>query len=412
MIHLRIALALAVPALCSPLVAAPEPSPTTRTSFDHGWKFARFGSMPDGSKQREPGTLSAAVSASSEQPGNEAAKAVDGNPATRWCAASEAKNDWLELDLGRREALGGVKIVWEKKSPNPFWVEVSENGRDWKEVSKKRPIGGAEDKVDFKADGRYVRVSGDGSTGAWVSISELEVLDATGKKLDPKKADADAEVAPSAVAFNDASWRSLDLPHDWAIEGPFRMDIENETGKLPWVGIGWYRKSFDLPDSATGRKVFLDFDGAMSQPKVFVNGEFAGEWKYGYSSFRIDLTPHLKPGAKNTVAVRLENVPNSTRWYPGGGLYRHVWIVESPQIHIAEWGVFVNTPKATASGATVATETAVDNTSNAAATLKVKQEVLDGEKVVATAETDVSVAAGASATAKSPHQGDGWRKTH
>lgn len=395
---LRFALALAIPAMVGSAFAD---STTTRTSFDHDWKFARFGAMPDGTRMPEPGAKSAAVSASTEQPGNPASNAIDGNPATRWCAESDAKNQWLQLDLGRKEPIGGVKILWEKKTANPFSVEISDDGRTWKEVSKSRAPGESEDVVDFKATARYVRVNADGATAQWASIRELEVRDSAGKKLDPKAPDAEAELSPAAAAFKDSGWRALDLPHDWAIEGPFRMDIENETGKLPWVGIGWYRKTFDMPDSATARKVFLDFDGAMAQPKVFVNGKLAGEWKYGYSSFRIDISSYIKPGAKNTVAVRVENVPNSTRWYPGGGLYRHVWIVESPQIHIAEWGVYVTTPKATASGATVATETTVDNTTSASATLRVKQEVSDGPKVIATAEANVAVEAGASGTAKS-----------
>src|SRR5262245_52028136 len=88
----------------------------------------------------------------------------------------------------------------------------------------------------------------------------------------------------------DWSWRKLNLPHDWGIEGPFRGDLPGETGKLPWAGIGWYRKTFVVPKSDEGRRVFLDFDGAMSHPKVYVNGQFAGEWAYGYNSFHIEIT--------------------------------------------------------------------------------------------------------------------------
>lgn len=93
----------------------------------------------------------------------------------------------------------------------------------------------------------------------------------------------EAAPAPSSLSFDDSGWRSLNLPHDWAIEGPFRMELPSETGKLPWVGIGWYRKSFELPAADMGKSIFLDFDGAMSHAKVFVNGKQAGEWAYGFN---------------------------------------------------------------------------------------------------------------------------------
>ncbi|WP_394793966.1 beta-galactosidase GalB [Armatimonas sp.] len=153
-------------------------------------------------------------------------------------------------------------------------------------------------------------------------------------------------------SFEDGAWRTLDLPHDWGIEGPFRGDLPNETGKLPWAGIGWYRKV--LPQQAAGKRVYLDFDGAMSHPKVYVNGVLAGEWAYGYASFRVDLTPHLASTGTNLIAVRLDNPPDSSRWYPGGGLYRHVWLVTGNAVHLAHNGVFVHTPDVTSERATVA----------------------------------------------------------
>ena len=153
-------------------------------------------------------------------------------------------------------------------------------------------------------------------------------------------------------SFEDGAWRTLDLPHDWGIEGPFRGDLPNETGKLPWAGIGWYRKV--LPQQAAGKRVYLDFDGAMSHPKVYVNGTLAGEWAYGYASFRVDLTPHLASTGTNLIAVRLDNPPDSSRWYPGGGLYRHVWLVTGNAVHLAHNGVFVHTPDVTSERATVA----------------------------------------------------------
>jgi beta-galactosidase len=197
---------------------------------------------------------------------------------------------------------------------------------------------------------------------------------------------------------NDAEWRELDLPHDWGIEGPFRAELENRTGKLPWAGIGWYRKSFDVPASDAGKNVFIDFDGAMSDSTVWLNGEYVGEWPYGYSSFRLELTKHLKPGARNVIAVRLDNKPESSRWYPGGGIYRNVRLVKTESVHVDHWGIFVTTPEVSAESATVNIKTTLSgaesrrdacDTKNCAAGVSpaptVEHEVyeVDSDKVVA-----------------------------
>lgn len=168
------------------------------------------------------------------------------------------------------------------------------------------------------------------------------------------------EPAASAADFDDSRWRTVNLPHDWGIEGPFRADLPNRTGKLPWAGIGWYRKNLDLPATDQGKLVFLDFDGAMLQPKVFVNGRLAGEWAYGYNSFRIDLTPFVKFGASNTIAVRLENLADSSRWYPGSGLYRHVWLLKKNPTHLASNGVFARSENITAGSAEVVVTTEIE----------------------------------------------------
>ncbi len=368
---------------------------TVRTSFDADWKFARFGKMPDGSHLLEPGAKVGLITASTTEAGNPASNAIDDNPSTRWCASSAAIDQWLLLDLGRDARLGAVRIVWEKATDNPYSIEISSNGSQWKTVSPKSPSDGAELLVPVSGKARYVRLRADGSVASWVSVRELVVLNAAGQKIEPQAADPKKRVySPDAPDFDDSQWRSLNLPHDWAIEGPFSMSIENETGKLPWEGIGWYRKSFEVPDSAKDRRLYIDFDGAMSQAKVYINGAFAGEWAYGYNSFRIDATPHLKIGETNTIAVRLENLPVSTRWYPGAGIYRHVWLVDSPQVHIAQWGNYVTTPEVSDARATVAVETTVDNHSASSKSLTVRSEVLDGETVVVSKETPIRITDG------------------
>jgi beta-galactosidase len=142
---------------------------------------------------------------------------------------------------------------------------------------------------------------------------------------------------------DDTKWRKLDLPHDWAIEGPFRIELEGETGKLPYKGIGWYRKHFSVPAEDAGKQVFIDFDGAMAYAQVWLNGEYIGTWPYGYSSFRMDLTPFLRFGKPNVIAVRLDTEKWESRWYPGAGIYRHVWLVKTNPVHVGHWGTFITT---------------------------------------------------------------------
>ena len=146
-------------------------------------------------------------------------------------------------------------------------------------------------------------------------------------------------------SINDNSWRSLDLPHDWAIEGPFSDTLENNTGLLPWKGIGWYRKHFIVNDNDKGKRIYVDFDGAMANAKVWLNGKYVGEWPYGYTSFRLDLTPYIITGKENIIAVRLDTRNWDSRWYPGAGLYRNVWLVKTSQLHITNNGVFCTTPE-------------------------------------------------------------------
>jgi beta-galactosidase len=149
----------------------------------------------------------------------------------------------------------------------------------------------------------------------------------SGQLDDARLKDPAVAVPAAQPGFDDAAWRKLDLPHDWGIEGPFKQEYPGETGKLPWWGVGWYRKHFTLPADDSGRRVYLDIDGAMSHAAVWVNGHYVGGWPYGYASWRVDLTPYAKPGADNVVAIRLDNPPESSRWYPGGGIYRNVWLV-------------------------------------------------------------------------------------
>jgi beta-galactosidase len=178
-------------------------------------------------------------------------------------------------------------------------------------------------------------------------------------------------VAYAQADFDDSPWRRLDLPHDWGIEGPFTTAGNGDTGRLPFYGVGWYRKKLAIPAIDSGRSIFLDIDGAMSHATVWLNGRLVGGWPYAYSSWRVNLTPYLKPGGKNQLAIRLDNPANSSRWYPGGGIYRNVWLVKTPQVHIGQWGTYLTTPQVTASSATINLKVTTDNDSARNRTVRV-----------------------------------------
>jgi len=166
--------------------------------------------------------------------------------------------------------------------------------------------------------------------------------------------------------FDDGDWRKLDLPHDWSIEEPFQADLASSTGFLPG-GIGWYRKTFCLPDAVEGRQVRIEFDGIYSHSEVWCNGVSLGKRPYGYASFGYDLTPHLKAGgASNVIAVRVDHSDYAdSRWYTGSGVYRDVHLVLTKAVHVKRHGVFVTTPQVTADYAVLEITTAVANQSEA-----------------------------------------------
>ena len=181
-------------------------------------------------------------------------------------------------------------------------------------------------------------------------------------------------VQMSALDYNDSKWHTLNVPHDWAIEGDFSASAPsgNSGGALPG-GIGWYRKTFTVDNADKGKMMYIDFDGVYMNAKVWINGTLLGQRPYGYSSFRYDLTPYIIYGGKNVVAVRVDNSdqPNS-RWYSGCGIYRHVWLYKTARIHVAHWGTHV-----VAEGNKVKVDVTVDNPDNAK--FAVRNTLLDRE---------------------------------
>ncbi len=202
----------------------------------------------------------------------------------------------------------------------------------------------------------------------------------------------------SSAEFNDSAWRVLNLPHDWSIEGEFSRENPASPGggALPG-GIGWYRKTFQLPESDNGKLVFIDFDGIYQKGEVWINGHYLGMRPYGYSSFRHDLTPYLNFGDKeNVIAVKVNNSeqPNS-RWYSGSGIYRNVWLVKTGKLFVDHWGTFVTTPEVSKEKATVSVETKVENRLDNQANATLKTVIYDANgKLVAEDESSQSIESG------------------
>ncbi len=353
----------------------------SRISFDNGWLFKYGG-------KGTPAVSGDWVKADCEEYGNEAVKAVDGLESTRWAAPDAKPGHYLSLSPRLKQKVHKLRIVWENDKPKNALIQL-----DFGNKTDKKELNAQGEETLVNIGGRSVQslkitVSGQGS---WASIREVEFLDSKGRVLPMP-----ALYKEASPGFEAKGFRKVQLPHDWAVESKFLPDEPNETGKLPWVGYGWYRREFELPADFNAQKerYYLDFDGVMSCPQVFVNGKKAGEWMYGYNSFRVDMTPHLRAGKKNVVAVLASNRPQSTRWYPGAGIYRHVWMEKTTPVHIDQWGVYVTTPRVSEKSATVCVQTTVCNTGKSTAEVMVSQRVA-GETA---APKSLRLAAGESAT--------------
>jgi beta-galactosidase len=190
------------------------------------------------------------------------------------------------------------------------------------------------------------------------------------------------------VSFDDQSWEKVNLPHDWAIKGPFQTGWNSEVGggmgRLPINGVAWYRKKIDIPASDTSKSIFLDIDGAMSYSMVWLNGHLVGGWPYGYNSYRLNLTPYIKHGGENQLAIRIDNPNHSARWYPGAGLYRNVWLTKTNTVHVGQWGSYITTKEITKTSATIDLEVTIDNNAKTDANIEVVTSIFEidqeGEK--------------------------------
>jgi beta-galactosidase len=244
---------------------------------------------------------------------------------------------WRFLRAGAFFSLIGLTHGWSSETPASPRERISLDA-DW--LFLKGDPANAAGKLDYEKIKDWILPTGNAFT-----------KDPAQQKQRPV-GDLGDDVAYTQSLFDDSGWRRVNLPHDWAIEGPFDSRLSGATGKLPYVGVGWYRKHLELPASDKGKSIFLEIDGAMSYSAVWCNGQFVGGWPYGYASYQLDLTSYLKPG-DNVIAIRLDNPNNSSRWYPGAGIYRNVWLTTTSRVHIAQWGVYVTTPVVSASEATI-----------------------------------------------------------
>ncbi|MCH5241371.1 MAG: DUF4982 domain-containing protein [Muribaculaceae bacterium] len=189
------------------------------------------------------------------------------------------------------------------------------------------------------------------------------------------------------VFEKDGKSRVLNLPHDWGVEYPFEQIYPGETGKLPWWGKAKYSKvlTVDATEQADSLRFLLDVDGAMSGAKVYVNDDFVMEWPYGYASFRADLTPYLNVGDNNLV-ITLDNPENSSRWYPGGGIYRNVWLTKELPVSVGQWGTYITSDYKGNGDAEVNLEITLDNKSKPYAG-EVITEIFDNGKIIDKATT-------------------------
>lgn len=233
----------------------------------------------------------------------------------------------------------------------------------------------------------------------WILPSANDFIVDGAKYERPSGTPPGSDVEYVQAAFDDSSWESVNLPHDWAIKGPFGAPgISGGMGRLPTDGVGWYRRNLTIAESDVGKSIFLDVDGAQSHAGIWLNGVLVGGWAYGYSSFRLELTPYIKIGNGNILAVRLENAVDSSRWYPGAGIYRNIWLTKVDPVHIGQYGTRITTTSVSADEATVNLGVDVENKGNSSQNVLVETNILlagSDEIVATTPQATIQVTAGA-----------------
>jgi len=189
-------------------------------------------------------------------------------------------------------------------------------------------------------------------------------------------------------AFDDSDWPTIEIPHDWAIAGPFIVDGNGSTGKLPWKGEGWYRKKLDIPQEYQKKSIYLLCDGIMAFPKVYINGQLAGQWDYGYNSFYLDISDLIDYQGNNILAIHADTRKHDSRWYPGGGIFRKIRLIAVNPLHVDIWGTYITTAIIKPHYADVKIATTINNAAQKADPVIVKQMIFSGKiKILEKADT-------------------------
>lgn len=372
------------------VVAGPASSARERVSLDQGWRFklddiAGFSNMPKGAVLHRWLWIEG-------EAGEESLVTSTAAPAGREWREAAAGEDVFKGRLGfvwYRTTLPGVKglprfVYFEGVDDNAViylnGCKIFEH-EGWSEAFEV-PLGAA-----WKPDGPNelaVRVENTDGPG---SISRAAVY--AGRRL----IETAAWAAPK---YDDAAWRAVSVPHDFVVEGGFDPGADKSHGYRP-KGVGWYRRSFDLPASAKGRRVWLEFDGVYRDSTVWLNGTVLGTHQSGYTSFMYDATDAAVFDGQNSLVVRADARQNEGWWYEGGGIYRHVWLTTLDPLHVDHWGLFVTTPKVTDASARVRVRTTVRNEGSRRTSATVWTEIVDADgKVVATARGARVIPAGGS----------------
>lgn len=307
----------------------------------------------------------------------------------------------------------GGESVRERTSLNDHWRFVKgdpTNASSENLLYDVRPVARGEDRKERLAeateDAARLAAAAHPVLKPWILPTGNRFIEDPTRRFARPKGNPGGDLAYVRRDFDDSAWRLVNLPHDWAIEGPFNSGgVGGGMGRLPSPGVGWYRKKLDISAADAGKCIFLDVDGAMSYATVWLNGTLVGGWPYGYASWRLDLTPYVVPGGENQLAIRLDNPPDFSRWYPGAGLYRNVWLTRTRPVHVGQWGTYLTTPQVSAASATIRLEVTVDNDSKADATVSVSTGIyaldaegqMTGNAVAAIQPAEASVAAGSSA---------------
>ncbi|KAK7217261.1 hypothetical protein V2G26_005264 [Clonostachys chloroleuca] len=226
----------------------------------------------------------------------------------------------------------------------------------------------------------YANESGLFALKPWILPTANEFIENTEGRHELPTEDPDIDIPYVKHSFDDGGWEDVKVPHDWAIKGPFYTNgdespITGQMGSLPIHGVGWYRRKLSFLPADAGKSVYLEIDGAMSYSAVWVNGKIIGGWPYGYNSYHLDITSHLKEG-DNQLAIRIDNPPDSGRWYTGAGLYRSVWLTKVKPVHVARWGTYI-TSEVAGDSATIKFAVNLENNAEKQANVTIQTEIFE-----------------------------------